>query len=163
MAWLLNSHLKLNLKRMADFRPPANLKAQALENPGYSVFYSPLEFNEAQFRLIGNKSHPQPCIKESEGFDFILQISNAPSTFAEEWIQQIRKLSTVQWCGILKNVSEKSLSLISGHHWPRNQHLRKFAGNGASGSGCMPPKFFARGPIYLAKPGQSDSKNKRGF
>ena len=112
MAWLLNSHLKLNLKRMADFRPPANLKAQALENPGYSVFYSPLEFSEAQFRLIGNKSHPQPCIKESEGFDFILQISNAPSTFAEEWIQRIRKLSTVQWCGILKNVSEKSLSLL---------------------------------------------------
>jgi hypothetical protein len=112
MAWLLNTQLKLNFKRKADFRPPGIPEAQNPERPGYSVFYSPLEFEETQFRLIGNKSHPQPCIKESEGFDFILQISNAPSTFAEEWVKQLRKISAIQWCGILKNISEKSLSLL---------------------------------------------------
>ena len=112
MAWLLNSTLQLNFKRIADFKPPSIAVSKPPEQPGYAVFYSPLETHEAQFRLIGNKSHPQPCIKESEGFDFILQISNAPSTFAEEWIKQLRKISAVQWCGILKNVSEKSLSLL---------------------------------------------------
>lgn len=112
MAWLLNAQLKLNFKRMADFWPPSLAEAQALGKPGYSVFYSSLEFHEAQFRLIGNKSHPQPCIKESDGFDFILQISNAPSTFAEEWVKHLRKITSIQWCGILKNISEKSLSLL---------------------------------------------------
>jgi len=112
MAWLLNSCLKLNFKRMPDFRPPGVAESKILSRPGYSVFFSPLEFHEANFRLIGNKTLPQPCIKESAGFDFILQISNATSTFVEEWMLQLKKIPAIQWCGEIKNVSEKSLSLL---------------------------------------------------
>jgi hypothetical protein len=112
MAWLLNTQLNMNFIRKADLRPAGNAETSVLDRPGYSVFYSRLPFQEPQFRLIGNKTLPQPCIKESDGFDFILQISDAPSTFVEEWVKSLRKLPAIQWCGTLKNISDKSMSLL---------------------------------------------------
>jgi len=108
MCWLLEKHLGMNMKRLADFDFPVTASTTSCPYPVFH-YSQPVHFLDVY--LLPNRSEETPLFREPKNLDYLLLFKKSGEPHpTEESLQAIRSIPQVQAAFVLNLTPEKKAS-----------------------------------------------------